>query len=319
MVKRVVLVLLGLVVLVLVGGAVMIASMPRVAPAPDLHVEGTPTQVTRGEYLFNHVTVCVDCHSDPDWTKFANPPKPGTTGRGGLLFDEDHGIPGTIYASNITPYALEEWTDGEIARATTVGVSRDGRPLFPIMPYPSYRNLSPDDLHALIAYIRTLEPIANDVPESSLNFPLNIIVRMIPQDAELTDAPDPADTVAHGEYLAHIGGCRFCHTPMERGQPNEALAFSGGEPSTLPTGTVRAANITPDPDTGIGAWSREEFIARFRAYAGAGQPLGANGFDSVMPWTEYAGMTDADLGALYDYLMTLEPVTNAVVRWEPNP
>jgi hypothetical protein len=82
---------------------------------------------------------------------------------------------------------------------------------------------------------------------------------------------------------------------------------------------VRAANISPDVETGIGSWSEEQFIARFREYqgeAGRSIPLGEEGYNSLMPWTMYADMTDADLGAIYTFLMQSEPRSNAVTIYE---
>ena len=84
-------------------------------------------------------------------------------------------------------------------------------------------------------------------------------------------------------------------------------------------GIVRSANISPDPETGIGSWSKQDFIARFRAWQGPEaetRPLGADGFNTLMSWTQFAGMTDEDLGAIYDFLMQSRPVNNTVRGWE---
>jgi hypothetical protein len=84
-------------------------------------------------------------------------------------------------------------------------------------------------------------------------------------------------------------------------------------------GTVRSANISPDPETGIGRWSRQDFINRFRAWQGPeaeNRPPGANGFNTLMSWTQFAGMTDEDLGAIYDFLMQETAITNKVTVWE---
>ncbi len=85
---------------------------------------------------------------------------------------------------------------------------------------------------------------------------------------------------------------------------------------------VRAANISPDKKTGIGSWSQEQFIARFRDFQGeSGRtiPLGEEGFNTLMPWTMYADMTDADLGAIYAFLMQSEPRLNPVKIYERLP
>ncbi|MGB0166777.1 MAG: cytochrome C, partial [Luteibaculum sp.] len=79
-----------------------------------IHVKLTDEAVARGEYLANHVMLCMDCHAQRDWTVFAGPPKPGTLGAGGERFDEMMGFPGKFISPNITPTKLEDWSDGEI-------------------------------------------------------------------------------------------------------------------------------------------------------------------------------------------------------------
>ena len=72
--------------------------------------------------------------------------------------------PGAVYSKNITPAAIGSWTDGELLRAVTQGVSKDGSPLFPVMPYPHFGSMSEDDMHAVVAYIRTLKAIESPAP-----------------------------------------------------------------------------------------------------------------------------------------------------------
>src|SRR5262245_57466467 len=121
-----------------VAGALMYlyGVLPRTAPPRSITIERTPDRVARGEYLAVHVSACIDCHSTRDFTRFAAPVVPGTEGMGGFEFGANIDFPGSIYAKNITPAALGSWTDGEILRAITDGVSKDGSPLFPVMPYP---------------------------------------------------------------------------------------------------------------------------------------------------------------------------------------
>ena len=85
-------------------------------------------------------------------------------------------------------------------------------------------------------------------------------------------------------------------------------------------GTVNSANITPD-ETGIMTWTREGFIQRFKALdnpAAKSTPLGENQINTPMPWTYYSTMKAEDLGAIYDYLRTVPPVENTVVKY-PEP
>src|SRR5689334_13494017 len=77
------------------------AALPRVGDPPSLQVEATPERIERGRYLANSVTVCMDCHSTRDWSKFSGPIKPGTYGQGGERFDQTVGFPGVYYSKNI--------------------------------------------------------------------------------------------------------------------------------------------------------------------------------------------------------------------------
>jgi hypothetical protein len=292
--------------------------LPRDIPVPSLTLPKDAAENERGRYLANHVAVCMDCHSTRDWSFFSGPIVAGTLGRGGERFDRETGLPGVLISRNITPAALGDWSDGEIYRAITGGLRRDGSALFPLMPYDAYRFMAEEDLLAIIAYLRTLPPIPNEVPARQLDFPLNLIVNSIPKAAQ-PQVVNRADPVEYGRYLATIAGCRWCHTPVdERQQSIAALELAGGHEFLMPGFVVRAANLTPDPETGLGSWTREDFIARFRRYQGEGAriPVGPGDFNSTMPWTMYAGLTDEDLGAIYAFLKQVPPVRNPVEAFE---
>ncbi|NQV42710.1 MAG: c-type cytochrome [Candidatus Marinimicrobia bacterium] len=290
----------------------------KVDKAQDIVVELTPERLERGAYLVEHVSGCADCHSQRDWSIFMAPTKAGTNGAGGEVFNEEMGTPGTIYAPNITPAALSSWTDGEVIRAIVSGVSKDGTPLFPIMPYPNYARMSQEDIFSIVAYIRTLEPIPNDVPPRKLNFPLNFIVRTIPSQAEFGSLPYKTDAIAYGKYMTNAAGCTDCHTPMEKGKPVSGMEFAGGFTMGMVSGgAVNSANITPHK-TGIKSWSREGFIQRFKALdnpAARAIPLAENQINTPMPWTYYASMEAEDLGAIYDYLRSIPAIENPVIRY----
>jgi mono/diheme cytochrome c family protein len=294
--------------------------LPRDIPIPDITLPTSAAEVERGRYLANHVAVCMDCHSTRNWDYFAGPMVDGTLGMGGQVFDQESGMPGVLISKNITPHALGEWSDGELYRAITGGLQADGDALFPVMPYDAYRTMEQRDTLAIIAYLRTLQPIANETPDHQLDFPLNLIVNAIPRAAEPRTV-NRDDPVEYGGYLAQMAGCTWCHTPVNATQgaiPEQLLA--GGHEFVLPNGKiVRATNISSDPATGIGNWTEEQFIARFRMYQGeVGQtiPLGEAANNTLMSWTLFADMTDEDLGAMYAYLMASEPRSNAVVVWD---
>lgn len=316
-------ILVGLLVIAVIAvfGYVMFA-LPNVGEPQNVTVEITPERLERGSYLANHVAICMDCHSHRDWKYFAGPIIPGTEGKGGEAFLEEYGFPGDIYSKNITPAALGDWSDGELIRAITCGVSRDGEPFFPLMPYPAYAKMATEDVYSIVAYLRTLKPIENEVPESKLNFPLNLIVRTIPQPADPQPLPSPSDTLAYGKYLTSMAACAECHTPMEKGEPKPGMNFAGGMEFNLPFGLVRSANITPDEETGIGSWDRREFIDRFKEYADSAaghRPVNQGDFNTIMPWIVYSGMTEEDLGAIYAYLRTQKPVEHRVITFTPKP
>lgn len=292
--------------------------LPDVGPPPDITVEITDEKVSRGNYLANHVMLCMDCHATRDWTLFSGPPKPGTEGAGGDIFDQDHGFPGRFIAPNITPYALGGWTDGEIFRAITTGVNNKRQALFPLMPWHLYSQLSEEDIRAVIAYLRTLPPIENDPPPSKADFPVNLILNTMPQKANLQPIPPRNNIVTYGKYMITASGCIDCHTRHEKGQFVGEF-YAGGMEFKLPDGSVtRSANLTPH-ETGIGSWTKDQFVERFKAYSDSvftPHPVQPGDFQTIMPWLMYAGMERYDLEAIYEYLQSLEPVENHVVMFE---
>jgi mono/diheme cytochrome c family protein len=299
------------------GVGYLFAAYPDVPAAENVTVTKTPEKLARGEYLAKHVTQCVDCHAVRDYTKYAGPVVEGTLGRGGENFGNPDSAIRALYSKNITPAAIGHWTDGELIRAITVGVNRDGEPLFPIMPYPKYARLAREDVEAIVVYIRSLKPIEYTAPPRDLGMPLPLVVRTIPKPAELRPMPPPTDKVAYGEYVTNAAACSDCHTPMDtQGTPLPGMAFAGGFEFPLPGGGIaRSANITPDADTGIGTWTEQQFIDKFKAFEGA--PVRSltpaeQRENTVMPWIGYSGMTTEDLGAIYAYLRTLKPVVNRV-------
>lgn len=313
----------GVLAVLIIGFVVYFNSaFPDVDLPSNDKIEITPARLERGKYLANHVTVCMDCHSTRDWSKFSGPLTAGTFGKGGDEFNEGNaGVPGIIYSRNITPAALGSWTDGELMRAITNGVSKDGTALFPLMPYLGYNNLTKEDLYSIVAYIRSLEPIKNEVPERSLNFPLNFIVKTIPpRSYKAAPEPNKNNPVEYGKYLVTIASCFDCHTEQVKGEFKMDKAFAGGFEFKFPGGIVRSANITPHPETGIGAWTKEQFIKRFTMMnpdSSAVPSVGMKDFNTAMPWTMYAGMSREDLGAMYEYLQTIKPVENQVVKFVP--
>src|SRR5262249_11331725 len=205
---------------------------PRSRKLTARKFDSTPARLTRGDYLVNHVTDCMGCHAEHDWTNPEAPILTGTLGSGqdmNLL----KGFPGQVYAPNITPdpeTGAGNWTDDELARAIREGVAHDGRALFPFMPYLDLRALSDEDMASIIVYSRSLPPVRKQRPRTELIFPVKYLIRSAPEplDAPVPE-PDLSTPEKRGKYLVTIAGCTDCHTPQDaHGQPLPALAFGGG-------------------------------------------------------------------------------------------
>ena len=319
---KVILSILGILIVAIAAVGIYVKkALPNVGPAADLTVQITPVRLERGRYLCTNVAACLVCHSTRDTGVYAGPVKQGTLGRGGELFGPEEGLPGKIYASNLTPYGLGKWTDGELFRAITTGVSRDGHALFPLMNYPAYGQLDEEDIFSMIAYVRTLPSITNDVSPTQLDFPVNFIVNTIPAKAHLASLPDSDNAVAYGKYLVTMASCVDCHTEVDKGKFKPGMEFAGGRDfSVSGRKPLYSANITPDKETGIGNWTRELFIHKFQQYRDSGyvpRPVGVGEANTPMPWVAYAGMKESDLAAIYAYLRTVKSIVHVVVRNAP--
>lgn len=308
-----------LLIIIIATIAYIKVALPNVGPPPELKVESTPERIARGEYLANHVTICIDCHSSRDWSRFSGPPAEGTKGQGGETFDQKFGFPGAFYSRNITPEGISRYTDGELFRVITTGVNKEGKAMFPVMPYKYYGRMDEEDIKSIIAYIRTLQPVKNSVPPSKPDFPMSILINTIPEKASFTKMPAKTDVVNYGKYIVNAAACMECHTKFDKGKLIAGTEFGGGREFPFPDGSfVRSGNITPDATTGIGKWSEETFVNLFHARSDSSTlntKLKAGEFNSIMPWTMYGKMHDEDLKAIYAYLKTVQPISHAVIKF----
>jgi mono/diheme cytochrome c family protein len=295
-------------------------AFPRSRPALSIAVEATPARLARGRYLFWNVAMCANCHSGRDESRYGMPVVAATAGGGGMLFDSRMGVPGEVFAGNITPdrdTGIGAWTDGEILRTLREGVDRTGSPLFPIMPYHNYQRMGDEDAYSLVSYLRTLRPLARASSARHLAFPGSLLFRVAPHpvDGAIIAPDDARNHLAYGKYVTTIASCGDCHTPRNAlGFLDERRALSGGWEMRGPWGRVVASNITPATGTFVGRASRAEFVGRFQSFAAiaARPPRAGPGRNTVMPWLAYSGMTEQDLGAIYDYLRTVPPIVNRV-------
>lgn len=312
--------LLILIIAGIAGFSYLEFGLPDVGSTPNLKIAVTTARIARGKYLATHVMVCTACHSARDMSFYGGPSIPGTEGKGGETFDQSMGFPGTYTVKNITPSHLVSWSDGEIFKTLTSGVNKDGKALFPVMPYLSYGKLDREDIYDVIAYIRTLKTITDETPPSKSDFPMSLIINTIPQKPNLTTKPAKSDSVAYGRYLVTAAACGDCHTPQENGKRIEGLTLAGGMKFQLPDMLIQSANITPDQATGIGNWTEQQFVSRFKSFDPATYPfkkVGNGDMKTVMPWTMFGGMDITDLKAIYCYLRTIKPINHPVEKMTP--
>lgn len=263
-------------------------------PARQLNVTADPDAALRGAHVAR-IWGCFDCH--------------GEDLGGGVVADVP---PMRLVAPNLTAgnggiaarYGPQDWV-----RAIRHGVGPDLLPLL-YMPAHLYWVLSDEDLSALLGYVQAVPPVDAEHPPlliRGLGRFLFATGRMDLVSAELIDheaprprAPAPGPTVEYGAYLA--SGCKGCHGPDLGG------ALIGGAPPDWPP----APNLTPDPETGLGPWSQEDF---FRALREGTRPDGS-AIDPVMPWRNTAEMTDLELSAIWAYLRSV-PAVRTATRYGP--
>lgn len=313
--KKILLTVLGLLVAAIAALLIKFYVLsPRYRPAPAMTAPKTPEAIARGKYLVDNVTGCLGCHSEIDETISGEPVRPGRAGSG-RDFGVWPGFPGHVRAPNLTPdpeTGIGKWSDGELVRAIREGVSRDGRTLFPMMPYGSYAKvMSDEDVLAIVAYLRTLAPIKHDAGITTVNFPVSMFVRGAPKPLEQSAPPAPAESesLARGEWLLTMCSCHDCHDSVnERREPIAGMSLAGDVPMPIPgKGTTYSANLTSDSATGIGAYTDDDLLRAL------GEGKGKSGATLYgMPWRYYGGMTETDKRALIKALRAAPAVSNQV-------
>ena len=285
---------------------------PRKRSLTDRRFQPTPERLKRGEYLVEHVSLCYGCHTDFDAKGKDVPQLLEAKGAGRVMADEG-GF--RVVAPNITPdpeTGIGNWTDDELARAIREGVARDGRALFPMMPYRSFRHMSDEDLASIIVYLRAQPPAHHNPGITHLPFPVSRLINSAPEPVSTVAAPDTANAVAYGKYLVTAAGiCGDCHTPRDaHGQPIEGMYMAGGNIFAEGGTPVATANITPDA-SGISYYDEGLFVQMMHTGTVKGRKLNV-----MMPTWAFNGMTDQDLKAIYAYLRTIPPARQRIDNTE---
>jgi len=262
--------------------------------------------IERGGYLVNTIMACGNCHTPGDAD---GKPVPGRALSGGLAFNTPAFA---ATAPNITPdreTGIGSWSDAEIKRALVEGSRPDhgrfaGIALAAIMPANFYKALLPDDLDAIIAYLRSVTPVRNEVPDPVYK----VAVRRDPYpdaDAGFSKA-DLANPVRRGAYLVTIGHCMECHSAWSRGVSDFKTGLGAGGrtfPARDGLPEITVPNITPHPTAGIGAWTDAEIgRAVTHAVARDGRPL-----KPPMAYGYYSALRESDLADIIAYLRSIPP------------
>ena len=308
--------------------ALMIVKAQEATEEATAEMTDEEALLERGHYLIN-IGGCISCHTPPkeEYADFASLSLEQAIDislfaldtldvenrelAGGRAFDL--GPMGVILSRNITPdveTGIGAWTDEEIEAAIRIGVSSDGYRLFPIMPYRNFYSLSEYDMDAIIAYLRSLPPVVNEVPRIGPSGEGIAPDLVLSDDVLSTAAPDSSDPVALGAYLVNtVMSCADCHTPIDEttGAPIFDQWLAGGQPWEGPWGIVYGGNITPHEVTGIGSWSDEDIARAVR------EGVRIDGRRLVlMPWEDYELTSDDDIAAIVAYLRSIPAVDNEI-------
>ena len=172
-----------------------------------------------------------------------------------------------------------------------------------VMPTKFYPILTSGDLDSIVAYMRTLKPVKNKVPDPI--YKIALPHQVYPGAEKSYSQADLNDKLKRGFYLATIGHCMECHTPFgaSAGQDFANDLGKGGREFPGPWGVSKSRNITSHKTAGIGDWTDAEIkTAITQGKRKDGTPL-----KGPMGYQYYAKMTDADLDAVIAYLRTVPP------------
>ena len=275
-------------------------SIPAQAQNPEL--------VEKGKYIFALAGGC-GCHTA----------EKGPLNAGGRPTKTPFG---TFYGTNITPdptYGIGQWTDQEIIDSIRLGVRPNGERLSPVMPYPAFSGMADEDVEALIAYLRSLPPVAQENKLHEVKLPLSgTLMRMwrwfffSPVSASRRA---PESGIERGKYIVeHVAHCGECHTPRTATGTLDRSLYLAGNAEGVDNEVV--PNITPDKETGIGDWSERDIAdllrTGFKPNADNVQGLMALLVDGLP--IGYKDMTREDALAVAAYVKSVPPIHHVIEK-----
>ena len=280
-----------------VAGWILSAPRPVVAAvSPDLEQGG---DATRGKLFFN-AGGCASCHATPGQDDIL---KLG----GGLELKSPFG---SFIAPNISSHKTDGiggWKVADLVNAMQAGVSPSGEHYYPAFPYTTYANAGVEDLRDLMAYLRTLPPVAGKAPEHRIAFPFNIrrglgLWKLASLDPHPL-IPDPQQSAEwnRGRYLTEaFGHCAECHSARDfKGTIIADFRYAGGADLE---GTGWVPNITQHGD-GVAEWSTKDIAWMLKSGDTPDGDVVGGSMKSVVK--NMAELPEADRNAIAAYIKAL--------------
>jgi mono/diheme cytochrome c family protein len=255
------------------------------------------------------VSICGSCHYDMATGKLT-----------GKQMHDLPGISGKVYSRNITQdpvNGIGNYTNGELVYLIRTGIARDGR----LMSYMQRPNLADTDLQAIIAFLRSDDPLVTPSPVEPPQthytaigkFGINHFPGPLPYTGKVIAKPNVNDKIAYGKYLVDNLSCYHCHSisflKVNELEPEKSKGYMGGgnKLKNKEGKIIRSANITFD-ETGIAGWTETDFVKAVK------EGVNTKGYHLRPPMPAYKELDDADVSAIYAYLRSIPKIKNEVDR-----
>jgi hypothetical protein len=277
---------------------------------PGVTVHGDSAMVANGERMAT--MLCAECHLNKETNRLSG------------VYLPDISQFGKIYSANITHderYGLGSWTDGQLLYFLRTGLKPTGEYAPPYMP--KFNHLCDYDINSIVAWLRSDDTRLQAVSESSTpcepnflaKFLCHVAFKPIAYPTQAMNPPDSTNMVAYGEYI--VTGkiqCFACHSEsfktLNDEEPEKTPGYmAGGNPIPDREGNIIiSANLTPDPETGVGKWTEDQFVKAVK------YGIRPDGTTNRYPMLVITRMTDYEAKCIFAYIKTLAPVKNQIER-----
>lgn len=275
-------------------------AVPKVPPQ---EITATPARLAQGEKLA--VSMCADCHLDKTTRSLT----------GGPMTDLPPEF-GKLYASNITQdptHGIGRWTDAELVGVLRTGIGREGRYR---LVMPKFVHMADEDINSLVVFLRSnhdwVQPkaVASRPQEPSFltKALTHTVMKPAPLPTKAIREPAAASSVALGRYLVNARYlCYDCHSESFQTnnllEPEKSKGYLGGGNELITTNgsTILSRNLTMDPETGLGDWTKEEFTQAVKYGISSRHPVRA-------PMPRFSVMSDEEAHAIFAYLQTVPQI-----------